>query len=150
MLPQVIAWSSQDLECSRQVHVLIHADIIVHKRRLIPCVDQKVIGDACMQVHLSITCRLQAICITIAAHCLCKGRCQYCISGKADASAWEQGTHDRVVGADLSCKADVAVVTSAAHLSTCRLSSADALQQFCAFRPQKLSGNSMAMWVMPW
>ena len=49
-----------------------------------------------------------------------------------------------MVGADLSCKADVAVVTSAAHLSTCQLSSADAVQQFCAFQLQKLSGNSMA------
>ncbi len=49
VLPQVIARPAQDLESCGQMHVLIHADVVVHQGSLILGVDKKIIGNACRQ-----------------------------------------------------------------------------------------------------
>ena len=53
VLPQVIARPSQDLESCGQMHVLIHADVIVHQGSLVLGVDKEVVGNACRQYAIT-------------------------------------------------------------------------------------------------
>ncbi len=55
VLPQVIARPAQDEGCS-QMHVLIHADVIVHQGSLVLGVDKEIIGDACRQYAIMSKC----------------------------------------------------------------------------------------------
>ena len=56
VLPQDIARPAQDLESRGQMHVLIHADVIVHQGSLVPGVDKEIIGDACRQYATMSSC----------------------------------------------------------------------------------------------
>ena len=56
VLPQVIARPAQDLESCGQMHVLIHADVIVHQGSLVLGVDKEVIGNACRQYAITSSC----------------------------------------------------------------------------------------------
>lgn len=56
VLPQVIARPAQDLESRGQMHVLIHADVVVHQGSLILGVDKEIIGNACRQYAIMLSC----------------------------------------------------------------------------------------------
>lgn len=47
VLHEIVSRPPQNLKCCRQVHVLVHTDIIVHQGSFIPGVDQEVIGHTC-------------------------------------------------------------------------------------------------------